>query len=60
MTERVVLAVLLLLILGLIFVWSLCMVIKTDRLERDRDKLDYDPRCDPFSLRGSGREGRDA
>ena len=60
MSERVVLAVLLLLILGLIFVWSLCMVIKTDRLERDRDKLDYDPGCDPVSLRNAGRQGRDA
>jgi hypothetical protein len=53
-------AVLLLIGLGLLGVWLLCLAIKQDQLEAKRDRLDYDPGCDAFSLRGSGRKGRDA
>jgi hypothetical protein len=60
MTERVVLAVFLLAVLWLLGVLSLCLAVKQDTLEAKRDRLDYDPGCDAFSLRGSGREGRDA
>lgn len=42
-----------------VFVWSLCQAIKQDILEARRDRLDYDPGCDAFDLRHSGRTGRD-
>ena len=60
MSERLWLAVLLLAGLLLIWIWSLCLAIKQDILEADRDRLDYDPGCDPISLRNAGRQGRDA
>lgn len=60
MSERTWLALLLVAGLLLIWIWSLCMAIKQDRLEAQRDRLDYDPGCDAFNLRGSGRDGRDA
>jgi hypothetical protein len=60
MTERVVLAVFLLAVLWLLGVLSLCLAVKQDTLEAQRDNLSADPGCDVFSLRGSGREGRDA
>lgn len=59
MPERLWLAVLLLAGLALIWIWSLCMAVKQDLLESQRDRLDYDPGCDAFNLRGSGRDGRD-
>lgn len=59
MSERLWLAILLLAGLLLIWIWSLCMAIKQDILEAQRDRLDYNPGCDVFNLRGSGRDGRD-
>ncbi len=59
MSERLWLAVLLLAGLLLIWIWSLCLAIKQDILEAQRDRLDYDPGCDAFDLRHSGRNGRD-
>lgn len=49
----------LLAIFWLLAVWSYCMAAKQDLLEQQRDRLDYDPGCDAFNLRGSGRDGRD-
>lgn len=60
MNERVVLAVFLLAVLWLLGILSLCLAVKQDTIEAQRDRLDYDPGCDAFSLRGSGRKGRDA
>ncbi len=60
MNERVVLAVFLLAVLWLLGVLSLCLAIKQDILEAQRDRLDYDPGCDAFDLRHSGCNGRDA
>lgn len=60
MNERVVLAVFLLAVLWLLGILSLCLAVKQDTLEADRDRLDYDPSCDPVSLRNAGRQGRDA
>jgi len=59
MTERVVLASLIVGLLLGVFLWSFCMAIKQDILEAQRDRLDYDPGCDAFDLRNSGRTGRD-
>jgi len=60
MTERVLLVVGLLAIFWVVGVLSLCLAVKQDILEADRDRLDYDPGCDPVSLRNAGRQGRDA
>lgn len=51
MTERVVLAVFLLAVLWLLGVLSLCLAVKQDTLEADRDNLSADPTADPFHLR---------
>ena len=58
--ERWILAVGLLSVLALIWAWSLCMAIKQDRLEAQRDRLGYGRGCDDIDLRHAGREGRDA
>jgi hypothetical protein len=60
MTERVVLVAFLLAVLWLLSVLSLCLAVKQDTIEAQRDRLDYDPGCDAFDLRHSGRNGRDA
>jgi hypothetical protein len=60
MYERLILVAFLFCCLAAVGVWGLCMAIKQDILEADRDRLDYDPGCDPVSLRNAGRQGRDA